>query len=170
MSLRRLGADHIGLFQLDRVDPKVPLEDQAGEPKRLQDEGKIVAVGLSQVTVAQIERARAVVEITTVHNRHHLTDRGCVGVLEYCTRHRIGFIPWTPAAAGEPARPGGPIDRIAAARHTGPSQVAPAWLPARSGVVLPLPGNPKVTYLEENLAAATLRLSDAETGELTAAA
>ncbi|MEU3370050.1 aldo/keto reductase [Streptomyces sp. NPDC006660] len=169
MSLRRLGVDHIDLFQLHRVDPKVPLEDQVGELKRLQDEGKIVAVGLSQVAVGQIEQARAIVEIATVQNRYNLTDRGSADVLEYCTRHGIGFIPWAPVAAGALARPGGPVDRIATTHHACPSQVALAWLLARSEVVLPIPGTSKVAHLEENLAAATLRLSDAETDELTAA-
>ncbi|KUL37498.1 oxidoreductase [Streptomyces sp. NRRL F-4489] len=170
MSLRRLGVDHIDLFQLHRVDPKVPLADQVGEMKRLQDEGKIVAIGLSQVTVGQIEQARAIAEIATVQNRYNLTDRGSADVLEYCTRHGIGFIPWAPVAAGELARPGGPVDRIATTHHARPSQVALAWLLARSEVVLPIPGTSKVAHLEENLAAATLRLSDAETDELTAAA
>ncbi|WP_331446700.1 aldo/keto reductase [Streptomyces xanthochromogenes] len=170
MSLRRLGVDHIDLFQLHRVDPKAPLEDQVGELKRLQDEGKIVSIGLSQVTVGQIEQARAIVEIATVQNRYNLTDRSSADVLEYCTRHGIGFIPWAPVAAGELARPGGPVDRIATIHHTGPSQVALAWLLARSEVVLPIPGTSKVTHLEENVAAATLRLSDAEMDELTAAA
>jgi aryl-alcohol dehydrogenase-like predicted oxidoreductase len=170
MSLRRLGVDHIDLFQLHRVDPKVPLEDQVGELKKLQEEGKVVAIGLSQVSVGQIEQARAIVEIATVQNRYNLTDRRSADVLEYCTRHRIGFIPWAPVAAGELARPGGPVDRIATAHHAHPSQVALAWLLARSEVVLPIPGTSKVTHLEENLAAATLRLSDTETGELTAAA
>ncbi|MFF5406766.1 aldo/keto reductase [Streptomyces misionensis] len=170
MSLRRLGLDHIDLFQLHRVDPKVPLEDQVGELKRLQDEGKILAIGLSQVTVGQIERARAIAEISTVQNRYNLTDRSSADVLEYCTRHGIGFIPWAPVAAGELARPGGPVDRIAAAHDARPSHVALSWLLARSEVVLPIPGTSKVTHLEDNLAAATLRLSDAETDELTAAA
>ncbi|MEU6968935.1 aldo/keto reductase [Kitasatospora aureofaciens] len=167
LSLRRLGLDHIDLFQLHRVDPQVPLEDQVGELKRLQDEGKIVAIGLSQVTVDQIEQARAIAEIATVQNRYNLTDRSSADVLEHCTRHGIGFIPWAPVAAGELTRPGGPVDRIAAAHGAQPSQVAVAWLLARSEVVLPIPGTSKVTHLEENLAAATLRLTDAELGELT---
>ncbi|WP_323183976.1 aldo/keto reductase [Streptomyces sp. NBC_01306] len=170
MSLRRLGVDHIDLFQLHRVDPKVPLEDQVGELKRLQDEGKILAIGLSQVTIDQVERARTVAAIATVQNRYNLTDRRSADVLEYCTRHGIGFIPWAPVAAGELARSGGPVDRIAAAHGTSPSQVALAWLLARSEVVLPIPGTSRVTHLEDNLSAATLVLSDAEIDELTAAA
>ncbi|MFH8749616.1 aldo/keto reductase [Streptomyces rimosus] len=176
MSLRRLGVDHIDLFQLHRIDPAVPLEDQVGELKRLQDEGSrtrarsLRSVGLSQVTIGQIEQVRAVVEVATVQNRCNLTDRGSADVLENCTGHGIGFIPWAPVAAGEPARTGGPVDRIATTHHAAPSQVAPAWLPARSRVVLPIPGTSKVAHLEENLAAAPLRLSDAESDELTAAA
>ncbi|MEU5090123.1 aldo/keto reductase [Streptomyces sp. NPDC021356] len=170
MSLRRLGLDHIDLFQLHRVDSEVPLEDQVGELKRLQDEGKIVAIGLSQVTVDQIEHARTIAEIATVQNRYNLTDRGSADVLDHCTRHGIGFIPWAPVAAGELARPGGPVDRIATAHGARPSQVALAWLLARSEVVLPIPGTSKVAHLEENLAAATLRLTDTELAELTDAA
>lgn len=170
MSLRRLGLDHIDLLQLHRVDPQVPLEDQVGEVKKLQDEGRIVAIGLSQVTVGQIVQARAIAEIATVQNRCNLTDRSSADVLDYCTRHGIGFIPWAPVAAGELARPGGPLDRIAAAHSASPPQVALAWLLARSPVVLPIPGTSKVAHLEENLAAATLRLTDTEIDELTTAA
>ncbi|MEV5708077.1 aldo/keto reductase [Actinoallomurus sp. NPDC052274] len=170
MSLRRLGVDHIDLFQLHRVDPKVPLEDQVGELRRLQEEGKIVAIGLSQVTVDQIEHARTVAEIATVQNRYNLIDRGSAEVLDYCARHGIGFIPWAPVAAGDLARSGGPVDRIAAAHGASPSHVALSWLLARSEVVLPIPGTSKVAHLEDNLAAATLRLSEAETEELTDAA
>ncbi|AEW93827.1 MULTISPECIES: aldo/keto reductase [Streptomycetaceae] len=170
MSLRRLGLDHIDLFQLHRVDPKVPLEDQVGELKKLQDEGKIVAIGLSQVTVDQIERARRVADIATVQNRYNLTDRTSADVLAYCTRHGIGFIPWAPVAAGELARPGGTADRIASAHGTRPSHVALSWLLASSEVMLPIPGTSKVAHLEDNVAAAHLRLSEAEIAELDAAA
>ncbi|WP_413812814.1 aldo/keto reductase [Streptomyces sp. OE57] len=167
MSLRRLGLDHIDLFQLHRVDPKVPLEDQVGELKDLQDEGKVVEIGLSQVSVDQIERARQVVDIVTVQNRYNLTDRGSADVLDYCTREGIGFITWAPVAAGELARSGGPVDRIAAAHAATPSQVALAWLLARSEVVLPIPGTSKVAHLEDNTAAAKLRLNTHEIDELT---
>ncbi|TVT56697.1 oxidoreductase [Amycolatopsis rhizosphaerae] len=170
MSLRRLGLDHIDLFQLHRVDPKVPLDEQVGELKNLQDEGKIVAIGLSQVTVEQIEQARRIADIATVQNRYNLTDRGSADVLDYCTREGIGFIPWAPVAAGELARPGGLVDRIATARASTASQVALAWLLARSEVMLPIPGTSKVPHLEDNIAAATLHLSPPEVGELTDAA
>ncbi|GHJ33703.1 aldo/keto reductase [Streptomyces hygroscopicus] len=167
MSLRRLGLDHIDLFQLHRVDPKVPLEDQVGELRKLQDEGKIVAIGLSQVTVDQIEQARRIADIATVQNRYNLTDRTSADVLDHCARQGIGFIPWAPVAAGELARPGGPVDRIASAHGATPSQVSLAWLLARSEVMLPIPGTSKVAHLEDNMAAAGLRLSADEIDELT---
>ncbi|NIY69575.1 aldo/keto reductase [Streptomyces malaysiensis] len=167
LSLRRLGLDHIDLFQLHRVDPQVPLEDQVGELKALQDAGKIVAIGLSQVTVDQIEQARRIADIATVQNRYNLTDRGSADVLDHCTRHGIGFIPWAPVAAGGLTRPGGPVDRIAAAHGATPAQVALAWLLAHSEVTLPIPGTSKVAHLEDNTAAAQLRLSGAEIDELT---
>ncbi|MEU2686774.1 aldo/keto reductase [Streptomyces hygroscopicus] len=169
MSLRRLGLDHIDLFQLHRVDPKVPLEDQVGELRKLQDEGKIVAIGLSQVTVDQIEQARRIADIATVQNRYNLTDRTSADVLDHCARQGIGFIPWAPVAAGELARPGGPVDRIASAHGATPSQVSLAWLLARSEVMLPIPGTSKVAHLEDNMAAAGLRLSADEIDELTSA-
>ncbi|MGW6793991.1 aldo/keto reductase [Streptomyces chartreusis] len=170
MSLRRLGLDQIDLFQLHRVDPKVPLEEQVGELKNLQDEGKIVAIGLSQVTVEQIEQARRIADISTVQNRYNLADRSSDDVLDYCTRHGIGFIPWAPVDAGQLARPGGPVDHIAAAHHSTPSNVALSWLLHRSDVIMPIPGTSKVSHLEENLAASRLRLSEAELAELDAAA
>ncbi|MFJ6076164.1 aldo/keto reductase [Streptomyces sp. NPDC093065] len=170
MSLRRLGLDQIDLFQLHRVDPKVPLEEQVGELKNLQDEGKIVAIGLSQVTVEQIEQARRIADIATVQNRYNVADRSSADVLDHCTRHGIGFIPWAPVAAGRLTRPGGPLDHVAAAHHSTPSNVALSWLLQRSDVVLPIPGTSKVAHLEENLAASRLRLSEAELAELDAAA
>ncbi|WP_197373544.1 aldo/keto reductase [Mycolicibacterium baixiangningiae] len=170
MSLRRLGLDQIDLFQLHRVDPAVPLADQVGELKRLQDEGKIVAIGLSQVSVDQIEQARRIAPIATVQNRYNLTDRSSAEVLEYCEREGIGFIPWAPVAAGELARPGGTVDRLADAHSVTPSQIALAWLLARSPVTLPIPGTSKVAHLEDNLAAATVQLSLKEISDLTGAA
>ncbi|MCQ4042758.1 aldo/keto reductase [Streptantibioticus rubrisoli] len=170
MSLRRLGLDHIDLFQLHRVDPKVPLEDQVGELKNLQEEGKIVAIGLSQVTVDQIRQARRIAAIATVQNRYNLTDRSATDVLDYCTREGIGFIPWAPVGAGELAKPGGRVDRIASAHGATSSQVALAWLLAHREVVLPIPGTSKVAHLEDNLIAAKLTLSAQEIDELTDAA
>jgi pyridoxine 4-dehydrogenase len=170
MSLRRLGLDRIDLFQLHRVDPKVPLADQVGELKNLQAEGKIVAIGLSQVTVEQIEQARLIADIATVQNRYNLIDRASVDVLDYCTRQGIGFIPWAPVGAGELARPGGMVDLVGSAHAATTSQVALAWLLARSEVMLPIPGTSKVAHLEDNIAAATLHLSAEEVDELTNAA
>ncbi|USX52847.1 aldo/keto reductase [Lentzea sp. HUAS12] len=168
LSLRRLGLDQIDLLQLHRVDPQVPLEDQVGELKALRDEGKVVAIGLSQVDVAQIERARAVVEISTVQNRFNITERDSEPVLDHCTRHGIGFIPWAPVAQGGLAA-GDVVDRIAKAHDATPAQVALAWLLARSPVVLPIPGTSKVAHLEENLAAARIPLTAAEVDDLSAA-
>jgi aryl-alcohol dehydrogenase-like predicted oxidoreductase len=170
MSLRRLGLEQIDLFQLHRVDPAVPLADQVGELKRLLDEGKIVAIGLSQVSVDQIEQARRIAPIATVQNRYNLTDRSSAEVLEYCERQGIGFIPWAPVAAGELARPGGPVDRLADAHSVSPSQIALAWLLARSPMTLPIPGTSKVAHLEDNLAAATVQLDPRELSDLTNAA
>ncbi|MGW7696728.1 aldo/keto reductase [Streptomyces asiaticus] len=170
MSLRRLGLDHIDLFQLHRVDPKVPLEDQVGELKNLQDEGKIVAIGLSQVSVEQIEQARRIATVTTVQNRYNLTDRSSTDVLDHCAREGIGFIPWAPVGAGELAMPGGPVDRIAGTHGATPSQVALSWLLARSHVMLPIPGTSKVAHLENNIAAAQLTLSVREIDDLTGSA
>ncbi|MGW4393806.1 aldo/keto reductase [Amycolatopsis nivea] len=166
LSLRRLGLEQIDLFQLHRVDPRVPLEDQIGELKNLQDEGKIIAIGLSQVTVGQIEQARRIADIATVQNRYNLTDRSSADVLDYCTREGIGFIPWAPVGAGAPAGPGGVADRIAAAHRSTTGQVALAWLLARSEVMLPIPGTSKVAHLEDNIAAATLRLSPQDVDDL----
>lgn len=169
LSLRRLGLDRIDLFQLHRIDPKVPLEEQVGELKDLQDEGKIGAIGLSQVSVDQIGQARRIADIATVQNRYNLTDRTSADVLEYCEREGIGFIPWAPVAAGQLAAPGGPVARIATTHEAAPSQIALAWLLARSEVVLPIPGTSKVAHLEDNIAAVDVRLSAEEIDELSAA-
>ncbi len=169
LSLRRLGVERIDLFQLHRIDAKVPAEDQFGELKALQDEGKVAAVGLSEVSVDQIEAARRVVEIATVQNRFNLTDRSSEDVLEYCEREGIGFIPWAPVAAGDLARPGGPVDDVAKATGATASQVALAWLLARSPVVLPIPGTSSVAHLEENVAAAELSLTPEQVEELSGA-
>jgi aryl-alcohol dehydrogenase-like predicted oxidoreductase len=170
MSLRRLGLDRIDLFQLHRIDSKVPLADQIGELKQLQDEGKIVAIGLSEVTVDQIERSRRIAEIATVQNRYNLTDPTSEDVVDYCTREGIGFIPWAPVAAGKLAQPGGLVDTIAKRYEATPGQVALAWLLARTEVMLPIPGTSRVTHLDENTAAARLALDPEEVDQLTRAA
>jgi aryl-alcohol dehydrogenase-like predicted oxidoreductase len=169
MSLRRLGLERLDLFQLHRIDPKVPLEEQIGELEKLQDEGKVGAIGLSEVSVEEIRKAREITEIATVQNLYNLTTRQSEEVLDYCTAEGIGFIPWFPIAAGELAAPGGPVDSIASATGATPAQVALAWLLARSPVMLPIPGTSSVAHLEENLAAATVSLSARQVGELTRA-
>ncbi len=164
MSLRRLGVERIDLFQLHRVDPTVPADEQFGLLAELQAEGKIAAVGLSEVDVDQIERARAVVDIATVQNRYNLLDRASDAVLRYCTEQGIGFLPWFPIASGRLAEPGGPVAEAAERFGVTASAVALAWLLQRSSVMLPIPGTSSVAHLEENLRAATLRL-DLETVE-----
>jgi aryl-alcohol dehydrogenase-like predicted oxidoreductase len=172
MSLRRLGLDRIDLFQLHRIDAKVPLEDQIGVLKELQDEGKIAAIGLSEVSVDQLEQVRAMAEVATVQNLFNLQNRKSEDVLDHCTAQGIGFIPWFPIAAGRLAEPGGPVDELARKHDATPAQVALAWLLGRAQNILPIPGTSKVRHLEENLAAADLyaRLGHDEIAELTAAA
>jgi aryl-alcohol dehydrogenase-like predicted oxidoreductase len=168
-SLRRLKLDRIDLYQLHSPDPKVPLEDSVGALKELQDEGKIRHVGVSNVTVDQLERARAIVEVVTVQNEYNLEERESEDVLDHCEREGIGFIPWFPLAVGRLAEPGGPLDKIAAAHDAAPGQVALAWLLARSPVMLPIPGTSSVEHLEENLAATRIELSDDEVREIGSA-
>jgi aryl-alcohol dehydrogenase-like predicted oxidoreductase len=170
MSLRRLGVERIELFQLHRIDPGVPMEDQVGELDLLRREGKIGAIGLSEVSVAELEQARAIAPIATVQNRYNLTDRQSEGVLDHCEQQGIGFIPWFPIAAGELAEPGGPVDHVVQATGATPAQVALAWLLARSPVMLPIPGTSTVAHLEENLGAAGLALGADQVASLTAAA
>ena len=170
LSLRRLGVERIDLFQLHRVDSAVPLADQVGELKALQDEGKIATIGLSEVTVEQIDAARQIAEIVTVQNRYNLTDRRSEDVLDYCVREGIGFIPWAPISAGELARPGGPVDDLAGKYDATAGQIALAWLLARAQIMLPIPGTSKVSHLEQNLAAAALHLTAEEVEGLSRAA
>lgn len=158
LSLRRLGLERIELFQLHRVDPAVPAADQFGVLADLRAEGKINLVGLSQVSVAQIEEAGAIVEIATVQNRYNLVDRTSDDVLRHCTERGIGFIPWHPVGAGELAKPGGLVHDIAEGLDATAAQVALAWLLQRSSIMLPIPGTSSVAHLEENLAAAELKL------------
>jgi pyridoxine 4-dehydrogenase len=161
-SLRRLRVDVIDLWQLHRVDPAVAAEDQYGLMSDLIAEGKVRHAGLSEVTVEQIEAARRIVPITTVQNRYNVADRAWEPVLDYCEREGIGFIPWFPLAVGELADAGGPLADAARRLRAAPSQVALAWLLRRSPVMLPIPGTSKVKHLEENVAAASLELSDEE--------
>ncbi len=157
-SLRRLRLERIDLYQLHRIDPKVAAEDQLGTLKKLQAEGKIKHIGLSEVNVRQIQNAQAIVPIVSVQNRYSVTDRGSEDVLEYCERERIGFIPWFPLAAGKLSGERSPINRVAERLKATPSQVALAWLLARSPVILPIPGTSSVKHLEENVAAAGLKM------------
>ena len=166
MSLRRLRLEQIPLFQLHRIDPQVPLEEQVGELAALQSEGKIRFIGLSNVTVDQIRAARAVVAIATVQNRYNLVDRGSEDVVEHCERERIGFIPWFPLATGDLSRNGGLLTAFSERLETTPSQVAVAWLLHRSQVILPIPGTASVAHLEENVEAALLGLTDDQVAEL----
>jgi len=165
-SLQRLRLDHIDLFQLHRIDPKVPAEDQLGTLKDLQAQGKIRHIGLSEVSVKQIEHARTIVRIVTVQNRYSLSDRGSEDVVEYCELAKIGFIPWFPLGSGKLSSGGSVLARSAAGLKTTPSQLALAWLLWRSPVVLPIPGTSRVEHLEENVAAASIKLGDAELREI----
>lgn len=169
MSLRRLGVERIDLFQLHRVDPKVPAAEQYGLLRDLKNEGLVREVGLSEVSVEQIEAARRIVPIVTVQNRYNLVDRQSEAVLDHCEKNGIGFIPWFPLASGELARPGAAVDRVAKAVGATPSQVALAWLLRRSWVMLPIPGTSSVRHLEENCAAARIQLSQAQFDELSKA-
>ena len=169
MSLRRLGLERIELFQLHRIDEKVSVEDQIGELVTLRDEGKIAAIGLSEVSVAQLEQVRAITDIVTVQNRYNLVDRKSEDVLDYCEREGIGFIPWAPVQAGSLARPGGPVDDVASATGASASQVALAWLLARSPVIVPIPGTSSVAHLEENMGAVDVTLTEQQVAELTGA-
>jgi aryl-alcohol dehydrogenase-like predicted oxidoreductase len=161
-----LRLERIDLYQLHRIDPKVPAEDQIGTLKDLQAQGKIKHIGLSEVSVQQIQHARTIVPIVSVQNRYSVTDRGSEDVLKYCEKEKLGFIPWFPLAAGRVSGSESPISRIAAQWNATPSQVALAWLLARSPVMLPIPGTSKVKHLEENVAAAALKVDAKRMQEL----
>lgn len=165
-SLRRLKLERIDLLQLHRIDPKVPLGDQIGALARLQREGRIRHIGLSEVSVEQIRTVREMVEVVTVQNRYNVANRKSEDVLEYCAAEGIGFIPWFPLATGDLASPGGPLARAAERLEATPSQVALAWLLHRSPVMLPIPGTSRVRHLEENTAAALLELDEEMMREL----
>ena len=169
-SLRRLKLDRIDLYQLHAPDDNVPYEDSVGALKELQEEGKIRHIGISNVSLEQLEQARSLVEVVTVQNRYNLSARDSEDVLEACERDGIGFIPWFPLATGDLATPGGPLDEIAGRHGATASQVALAWLLARSPVMLPIPGTSSVEHLEENTAALELRLSGEELRQIADAA
>ncbi len=169
-SLRRLKVDRIDLYQLHRIDPRVPLEESVGTLAKLREEGKIRHVGLSEVDVEELEHAREIVPIASVQNRYSLIDRGYEDMLDFCERESIGFIPWFPLATGNLARPSGPLDEMAARHGAAPGQIALAWLLQRSPVMLPIPGTSSVEHLEENVAAVEVRLSREEFEELAGTA
>jgi len=169
MSLRRLGVETIDLFQLHRIDAKVPAAEQFGLLSDLIDEGKVRAVGLSQVSVREIKSALAVVPVVSVQNLYNLTDRSSEDVLDFCEAEGIGFIPWFPIAAGALANPGGPVDAVVKETDASPSQVALAWLLHRSPVMLPIPGTKSQGHVEENCRAATLELTDDQMESLSQA-
>lgn len=170
LSLRRLKVDRIDLYQLHRIDPKVPAAESLGALKELQRAGKIRHIGLSEVSVAEIEHARKIVPIVSVQNLYNLGNRQSEAVLEYCAKHALGFIPWFPLAAGEIAREGGPLDRAAKRHQATVSQLALAWLLQRSPVMLPIPGTSSVDHLEENVGGASVKLSATEWNEIALAA
>jgi aryl-alcohol dehydrogenase-like predicted oxidoreductase len=169
-SLTRLKVERIDLFQLHRIDSKVPAEDQFGVLAELQREGKVRHLGLSEVSVAEIESAGKHFTVATVQNRYNVADREHEAVLDYCTEHGIGFIPWFPLATGKLAQPGSPLARAAERLGATPAQVALAWLLRRSPVMLPIPGTSSVSHLEENVAAVGLTLSDEEFESISKAA
>jgi pyridoxine 4-dehydrogenase len=166
MSLRRLKLDRIDLYQLHRIDPKVPVAESLGALKELQKAGKIRHIGLSEVSVKEIEEAQKTVTVVSVQNLYNLGNRKSEAVLDYCTQHGLGFIPWFPLAAGEMARPGGALDQAAQRHDASISQLALAWLLQRSPVILPIPGTASVAHLKENVGAASLALAEAEWKEI----
>ncbi|MGK9270629.1 aldo/keto reductase [Williamsia muralis] len=169
MSLRILDIEQIPLFQLHRIDPKVDLADQIGELKLLQEEGKINQIGLSEINVDQLIEAQKIAEIATVQNLYNLANRSAQPLLDHCTAENIGFIPWFPLATGELAGPGSKLAAIAEQKQASPSQLALAWLLAKSPVILPIPGTSSVDHLEDNMAAAGIELSEDDIDALTAA-
>ncbi len=170
LSLRTLRLERIDLIQLHRIDAEVPLTDQLGAFKELQDEGKVHHIGVSEVSVAELEQARQIVDVVSVQNLYNLTNRQSQDVLDHATEHGIGFIPWFPIATGDLAAPDSPVADIARELDATPSQVALAWLLHKSPVVLPIPGTKSVDHLTENLGAAQLHLSDEDVARLDALA
>ena len=167
MSLRHMALERIDLLQLHRIDPQVPLADQIGELKLLQDEGKIRHIGISEVSVDDLVAAREIATIVSVQNLFNLADRTAEPLLDHATEHGIAFIPWWPLATGALAAEGGVLDELAKKRDVTPSQLALAWLLKRSPVMLPIPGTTSVAHLEENLRGAAVVLTDGEFEQLT---
>ncbi len=170
MSLRRLRVERLDLWQLHRIDAKVPVEESLGAIKKLQEQGKINHVGLSEVKPHEIDKARKVIEIVSVQNKYNLTDRAHNNVVDYCTANKIAFIPWFPIASGKLAQAGGKLDAAAKSHKATVGQLSLAWLLRRSPMMLPIPGTTSIQHLEENVAAANVTLSDAEWSEIEKAA
>jgi pyridoxine 4-dehydrogenase len=170
MSLRRLKIDCIDLYQLHRIDPKVPAAETLGALKMLQKSGKIRHIGLSEVSVDEIRAARKIVDIVSVQNHYNLSYRNSEKVLDYCAKNELGFIPWFPLAAGKIANPGGPLDKVAKRHGATSSQLALAWLLQRSPVILPIPGTSSISHLTENVGASGLRLLESEWAEIEGSA
>jgi pyridoxine 4-dehydrogenase len=170
LSLRHLKVERIDLWQLHRIDPKVPVEESLGVIKRLQEQGKIRHVGLSEVKPHEIDQARKVIDIVSVQNMYNISDRQHEDVVDYCTEHKLAFIPWFPVASGKLAQPGGKLDTAAKKHNATVSQLSLAWLLQRSPVMLPIPGTTSVAHLEENVASAAVTLTAAEWKEIEDAA
>src|ERR1700736_946592 len=162
LSLRRLKLERIDLYQLHRIDPQVPVEDSLGELKKMQHEGKIRHIGLSEVSVKEIERAQNSVPIVSVQNKYNIADRTHESVLQHCEKHHLGFIPWFPMEQGKLNKPGSILEQAAKSHQASTAQLALAWLLHHSPVMLPIPGTSSVKHLVENVAAAELKLSDSE--------
>ena len=167
-SCRRLGVEQLGLWQLHRIDANVPKDEQFSAVRKLLDDGVIRHAGLSEVSVADVKAASKHFKVATVQNRYNLVDRTSEDLLDYCSENNIGFIPWFPLAAGDLAKPGSLLDKMASTHGAGPSQIALAWVLKRSPVMLPIPGTSKVAHLEENIAAAAIELSNEEFAALDA--
>jgi pyridoxine 4-dehydrogenase len=170
MSLRRLKIERIDLWQLHRIDAKVPVAESLGAIKKLQEQGKIKHVGLSEVSVAEIVEARKTIEIVSVQNKYNIEDRAAEEVVEYCTKNNLAFIPWFPVAAGKLAKAGGKLDEVAKRHGASVSQLSLAWLLQKSPVILPIPGTSSVAHVEENVASAGVKLSESEWAEIESAA
>ncbi|HQU00362.1 MAG TPA: aldo/keto reductase [Acidimicrobiales bacterium] len=168
LSLRRLNVECLDLFQLHRIDPTVPAEEQFGLLRDLLDEGKVAAVGLSEVSVAEIEAALTVVPVATVQNHYNVTNRQSEDVVNFCEANELGFIPWFPVAAGQLARPGGALDALALSRGITVAQLSLAWLLHRSPVMMPIPGTAQVAHVEENCGAAAVELDHATIAKIEA--
>lgn len=167
MSLRRLKTDRIDLYQFHSIDPRVPMEESLGALKFMQQQGKIRHIGLSNVTVEDIVRAKKIVDVVSVQNLYNLSNRKSEPVLDYCEKHHLAFIPWYPIASGQLSNTKGEIHKLALSKNATPAQIALAWLLKRSPVMVPIPGTNTLAHLEENIATASIDLTDAEFEQLS---